>query len=67
MTFGGVTQETSSQKVEIQAHPPPMLVKGESVLIATQPGQDAYIEESKEPPGQSLIRVSKLEDSDLSG
>ena len=55
MTFGGAPQATSSQKIEIQAHAPPMLVKGESVRMATQPGQDAdfeadpNIEESKEP------------------
>ena len=50
MTFGGANQATSSQKIEIQANLPPMLVKGESVAMATQPDEaDPNIEESKEP------------------
>ena len=50
MTFGGANQATPSQKIEIQARPPPMLVKGESVAMATQPNEaDPNIEESKEP------------------
>ena len=44
-----------------------MLVKGESVRMATQSEQDSDTEESKERSGHSLIRVSKLDELDLSG
>ena len=48
-----------------------MLVKGESVQMATQPDDgaatDPNTEESKMAFEHSLIRVSKLDELDLSG